>query len=233
MRSASVILAALAVACVQGVLAQPGASSPAVQPLTAPAAAAVLPSPKPSESMTGSVTTVGELLKVENQLALKAAQKAKQDAGLGAAPVAVEPGKLSKPLPPPPVLVQVDSILGTGSALRANLMVGSESFENVRPGSRIATCEIVRIENRCVVLRPVELPGKAKGPACPTACWTGVKPVAPVMSAGAPGMPGAPLPAGTPGMPLPAPMPMAQPQGIASPATGAFGAPSAPVASRN
>lgn len=223
MQSAKTLLVAgaLVLACAgwaqaQGAAAQP----PSVPASNAPATPAAA---QPTDSMNASVTTVGELLKVENQLALKQAMKARVEAGLAAPDVPMQIKGAKLPAPPAPTVL-VDSIFGVGNSLRANLTVGADSFENVAPGSRVQGCEIERIESRCVVMRPARKIGARA--ACSTVCWTGVRALAPV-ALGAGSRPGAagepPIPAGGPGMPLPVPtsgaasqfsVPVAQPAAV-------------------
>ena len=194
MRNASraLVLAALGCYMSMSFAQQPPGAAPSA-PAAAPAA------PQRPASMSTSITTVQDLLTLENALAVKQALKQRVDAGL-ASPEAPAATKSQVVVAAPPMTANVDAIFGTGDHLRAHLTVMGQPFTNVTVGSRVKTCEVVRIADRCVVMRPA--PGVPNAPACPAACWTGVPPAPPVMASGVPGMPG-----GMPGSPLPMPMP--------------------------
>lgn len=203
--------------CAASALAQAPAqpAPPAVAgPAGLPAAPSARPFPTPS-ALGESVLTVEQWLSAENEIARAEVQKARIAAGL------TKPVAFKGPNKPVPLDVTVESIFGHSGALKATLRTADgQRFEGVGPGSRVKNCEVVRIVDRCVVLRAPAISGRrAAGPTCPTACWTGERPQ-PAAAALA-GMP--PLPPGGPaGMPLPTPQPPATPAPI----------PPAPVAAK-
>lgn len=226
------LLAALSAAHAQQNQAATGAmSAPGVG-----AAAKQAPAPVASKAALGSsITTVEQLLQVENALARQQAEKTKINAGLGkpqAAGVAGASGTTAKSVPAP-MVVLVRSIYGRGEDLRANLMVDGTEFNGVRPGAQLKSCVVERITPGQVQLRPMQVADKVaarKQTACPSANWTGVN-AAPAMAASGMGvtlgqpfnslsgrMPagGAPLPGGPLPSPVPSPIPGA-PAGYAVP----------------
>jgi hypothetical protein len=162
--------------------------------------------PQLKGSLGSSVTTVEELLRLENEATIKAAQKARVDSGLsggaasGPTNGAANSGQSSvarvmRPVEPK-MIVSVDAVFGLGDSLRADLTVDGQPRANSKVGARVGKCEIEKIANRCVVLRPQNKSTPAD--QCPTTCWTGL-PTAPPPA-------GAPLPSGMVGAPLPVPL---------------------------
>lgn len=189
------------------------ASAHAQQPAEAPGSSPAAPGPRIPASgslshakmsapdlaaLRGNVETVEALLKAENELALEKARKERVQAGLET------PALKAKAKGPAPLVVDVESIAGLqGRRLRAYLTANGQRYENVTVGATVQGCRIEAIQNRCVVLKPI-VEGR-KAPACPTACWTGVRPE-PLVPAGLagmsmPGQLGSPVP--LPGGPLP------------------------------
>lgn len=210
------ITACLAAALFAGAAHAQAPAAPAAQPAAAASGAPAAPAVRPA-SMGSSVTTVGSLVMLENAVAMKAAQKARVDAGLAAPEQPSSAGKAG-PAPVQSINAEVLAVFGPADNPRAHISVDGQTFDNVTPGANVRGCVVERITPRCVVFRGAAAPvGTAKGasaapsgPVCPQACWTGV-PRPPVL-AGGPGQP--PLPPGIAGMPLPAPMPQAMPQGM-------------------
>lgn len=139
-----------------------------------------------SGSALDSVTTVNELLKRENDQL----RRPKVDAAaMKAAPAHVAPR---------PMDLQVSSIYGSPSSLRADLLIDGVDMQGVARGSRVQSCVVVEIANKCVKLAPA-----TKGASCASACWTG-EVSRPVMSS----MPGIPSGVPTGLIPMPAPLPV-------------------------
>lgn len=202
------------------------ASAHAQQPAEAPGSSPAAPAPRIPASgplshakmsapdlaaLQGNVETVEALLKAENELALEKARKERVQAGLEA------PALKAKAKGPAPLVVDVESIAGLQGRLRAYLTANGQRYENVTVGAKVQGCRIEAIQNRCVVLKPI-VEGR-KAPACPTACWTGVRPE-PLLPMGLAGMsmpgqlgspvalPGGPLPVLTGGAVAPQPVPV-------------------------
>ncbi|MDB5858865.1 MAG: hypothetical protein JWQ76_2554 [Ramlibacter sp.] len=164
-----------------GAIAEPP-SAVADRSLPAPAAATTGQPPRAavkSSTFGQSVFTVEELLRLENELVLHEAEHTRSAASPSppAAPVLQRLDKLAAA----PLVLSVDAIMGVGDTLRADLSSpDGESFANLRPGSRLRDCEVERIANRCVVFRPVSRRGRRAPAACPSVCWTGLQPAAPM-----------------------------------------------------
>jgi hypothetical protein len=176
--------------------------------------------PATPASVSSSVLTVGDLVMLENAAAMRAAQKARVDAGLV---VGEQPKMMAKagPAPAPVINVEVLAVLGTEGNLRAHLSSEGQLFYNVTPGTNVRGCSVELITPRCVVFSSpasevvLSQPGAGKrkskatqpvssAPTCPQSCWTGVQ--RPQMGMPGPGMPGSVV--GMPGMPMPMPSPV-------------------------
>jgi len=194
------------------------AQQPAQQPAQAAAPAASVPAPgglsqakQPAPNLSAlqaNVQTVGELIKVENELALQKAKKERIQGGLEQEAQAVS----AKAKGPARLMVEVESIAGVDGRLRAYLTGNGQRYENVGVGARVQSCQVEAIVNGCVVLRPAA--SNVKAEQCPQACWTGVRPqpamaLIPGAMHGVQGslpMPGGPLPLPTAAVVQPRPM---------------------------
>lgn len=115
-----------------------------------------------------SVVTVQELLKLDNAQALEKSTSEAIKAGL-IQPKATktESVKEGPPMPKWTVL----SVYGQESNLVTDLLVDTAVSYGARPGTTVAMCMVVAIEDKCVTLKPTK-PSVRKG-SCEKVCWTG------------------------------------------------------------
>lgn len=168
-------------------------------------------------SFADSVVTVQELLRIDNAQAREKSTEEAIKAGL-IQPKAAKGEKATvikeeAPLPKWTVL----SVYGRESNLVTDLQVDNAASSGAKPGTTVAMCMVVAIEDKCVTLRPAK-PSVRKG-SCETVCWTGnelADQLRPTQSAqGAFGVAQA---APRPGSPLPSPLPpVAMPLPVAKP----------------
>lgn len=146
-----------------------------------------------ASSIKSSIETVDQLIKKENADLLARSRPA-------ADPLLSSSVARSRPVAPS---VVVSSIYGASGRLKADVSVNGDSSEALTVGSRVGSCLVREIANRCVVLVPSSRGTSAS--MCPTACWTGEIPMQQAIM----GFPGV-QPGGSPvgGQPMPAPLPM-------------------------
>lgn len=157
-------------------------------------------------AFSDSVVTVQELLKIDNAQALEKSTNDAIKAGLiqPKAPKKGEAIKEEVPLPKWTVL----SVYGQEGNLVTDLQVDSAASYGARPGTSVAMCMVVAIEDKCVTLKPNK-PSVRKG-SCSKVCWTGNE-LADQLRPGqtAQGAVGVAQTAPRPGSPLPSPLPTA------------------------
>lgn len=142
---------------------------------SAPATANTKDAAPRSKAAENSVTTVDELVKIENAEALAKARAAA--VASGAIKSARPSNAPTKPPPPPPADVKVSAIYGMKDSLRTDIEINGHRYPNLRGGSTAGSCEVVEVFNRCVTLRPAN---KTVGASqCPSTCWTGISVVRP------------------------------------------------------
>lgn len=145
-----------------------------------------------ASSVKSSIETVDQLIKKENAELLARSQPA-------AAPSL--PGSVARARPGAPTVV-VSSIYGTSGRLKADLSVNGVASDALAVGSKVGSCQVREIANKCVVL--VASSRATPASMCPTSCWTGKVPMQQA-TMDLPGMRLSDLPVG--GRPMPAPLP--------------------------
>lgn len=135
--------------------------------------ASILPRSTFAQDIQSSVLTVDELLKIDNDQALEKARSEAIKAGF------LQPAKKSNAkgdsviVIPAPVW-KLKSIFGTFDRLKADVSVDGVTTTNIRIGSKVASCDVVVIDNFCIQLAPETK--KTKKDACPArVCWTGIE----------------------------------------------------------
>jgi hypothetical protein len=126
-----------------------------------------------------SVVTVDELLRLENDRAREAVRRSREQAGLGALPPGPLPLSGANRLQAPASALTVESISRLGdAAVRVSLSVDGRRIDAATVGTRVGSCEIVRVAGACIHLVPVAVkpPRPIPADSCPAACWTGLPP---------------------------------------------------------
>ena len=175
------------------------------------------PAASSASARENNITTVDELLRVENVKALEQSRKNVQALGLEGSLTDGATSKKGAGASPPASLF-VDSISGVGQDLRADVSYNGLRYERVRVGTQIGPCQVGSLLDRRVTMRLVDK--KSRADQCPSAYWTGkpnpVDLAVPGINAAA-GPQARPLPAGLPvgALPNSGPVPGATAPGAA------------------
>lgn len=160
--------------------------------------------PGPADgSRKDNISTVNELLKIENAKAMDQSKKEAEALGLTSRASTSKNGATTSVRPPATLIV--DSISGVGDQLRADVSYNGMRYERMLTASHIGPCRIESVKGRRVTL--ARTGKKVRADQCPFADWTG-GPNPAERDAASINVVSSPLP-----MPLPLPISMPLPAG--------------------